>query len=446
MATPDRLDLLDDILARVRKAGADAADAVVVSSASLSVAHRLGKSEGIERAESADLGLRVMVGRRQAMASSTDLSEEGLARLCEQAVAMARAASEDPWCGLADEGTLAKTIPDLDIAAAGEPEPEWLQDQAAKAEDAARAVKGVTNSEGAEAGWSRSHVALATSGGFRGAYAGTHYGVSTSVIAGTGTAMQTDYDFTSATHADGLADAAAIGRNAGERAVRRLNPRKAATARVPVVFENRLAGRLLRALAGAIAGPSIARGTSFLKGAMGTALFPSSVTIVDDPHRRRGLRSRPFDGEGVANSRRAIIDGGVLTTWLLDSASARQLGLATTGHASRGTSLPPSPSPTNFYMEPGPQSFAELIADIHQGLLVTELMGMGVNGVTGDYSQGAAGFWIENGEVAYPVSEITIASNLKDMYRGLTAASDLVFRSGMDAPALRIEAMTVAGK
>jgi PmbA protein len=258
--------------------------------------------------------------------------------------------------------------------------------------------------------------------------------------------MQTDYDFTSATHSDGLADAAAIGRNAGERAVRRLNPRKAATARVPVVFENRLAGRLLRALAGAIAGPSIARGTSFLKGAMGTALFPSSVTIVDDPHRRRGLRSKPFDGEGVANARRAIIDGGVLTSWLLDSASARQLGLATTGHASRGTSSPPSPAPTNFYMEPGTQSFAELIADVRQGLLVTELMGMGVNGVTGDYSQGAAGFWIENGELAYPVSEITIASNLKDMYRSLTAASDLVFRSGMDAPALRIEAMTVAGK
>jgi PmbA protein len=446
MATPDRLDLLHDILARVLKAGADAADAVVASSAAVSVAHRLGRSEGIERAESADLGLRVMVGKRQAMASSTDLSPEGLTRLCDQALAMAKVASEDPWCGLADADALAKSIPDLDIAEAGEPEPEWLQEQAAKAEDAARAVKGVTNSEGAEAGWSRAHVALATSGGFRGSYAGTHYGISTSVIAGTGTGMQTDYDFTSATHANGLADAEAIGRNAGERAVHRLNPRKASTAKVPVVFENRLAGRLLRALAGAIAGPSIARGTSFLKGAMGKEIFPAAVTIVDDPHRRRGLRSKPFDGEGVANGRRAIIDKGVLTTWLLDSASGRQLGLKTTGHASRGTSSPPSPSPTNFYMEPGTQTFAELIADIRQGLLVTELMGMGVNGVTGDYSQGAAGFWIENGEVAYPVSEITIASNLKDMFKGLTAASDLVFRSGMDAPALRIEAMTVAGK
>jgi PmbA protein len=359
---------------------------------------------------------------------------------------MARAAPDDPWCGLADAAALATSLPDLDIAEDGEPTPEHLQELAAAAEDAARAVKGVTNSEGGEAGWSRREIALAATNGFRGAYAVTSHGLSASVIAGSGTGMERDYDYTTATHAADMIDAAAIGRNAGERAVRRLNPRKAATAKVPVVFENRLAGRLLSSLAGAISGPSIARGTSFLKTALGTEVFAPAITVIDDPHRRRGLRSKPFDGEGVANARRAIIDKGVLTTWLLDSASARQLGLATTGHAARGTSSPPSPAPTNFYMEPGALSFDELIADIRQGLLVTELMGMGVNGVTGDYSQGAAGFWIENGAVAYPVSEITIASNLKDMYRALTAGSDLVFRSGMDAPSLRLEGMTVAGK
>lgn len=443
---PDRLDLLDDMLARAKRAGADAADAVFVSSASLSVAQRMGRSEGIERSESGDLGLRVFIGKHQAMASSTDLSPAGLTRLAEQVLAMARAAPDDPWSGLADAAALATTVPDLDIAEAGEPTPEHLLELAAAAEDAARAVKGVTNSEGGEAGWSRREISLAASNGFRGAYAVTSHGLSASVIAGSGTAMERDYDYSSATHAADLLDAATIGRCAGERAVRRLNPRKAATARVPVVFENRLAGRLLSALAGAISGPSIARGTSFLKTALGTEVFAPAITIIDDPHRRRGLRSKPFDGEGVANGRCAIIDKGVLTSWLLDSTSARQLGLATTGHAARGTSSPPSPSPTNFYMEAGTQSFDDLIGDIKQGLLVTDLMGMGVNGVTGDYSQGAAGFWIENGVLAYPVSEITIASNLKDMYRALTAGSDLVFRSGMDAPSLRIEGMTVAGK
>jgi PmbA protein len=442
----DHLDLLDDLLARARREGADTADAVAVAATAISVAHRLGKPEGIERAESADLGLRVMIGRRQAMASTTDLSEDGRARLVDQVLTMARIAPEDPWCGLADPALLAKDIPELDIAEAGEPSADDLAIMAAEAEDAARAVKGVTNSEGAEAGWSRRHIALATSGGFAGNYAATRYGLSASVLAGSGTLMETDYDYSAATHRDGLAAPGNVGRTAGERAVRKLNPRKASTAKLPVVFENRLSGRLLRALAGAISGPAIARGTSFLKSALGTAVFAPGINIIDDPHRRRGLASKPFDGEGVANARCAVIDKGVLTTWLLDSSSARQLGLASTGHAARGTASPPSPSPSNFYMEAGAKTFKDLIGDIRQGLLVTELMGMGVNGVTGDYSQGAAGFWIENGEVAYPVSEITIASNLKDMFRTLEPASDLVFRAGTDAPSLRIEAMTVAGK
>ncbi len=442
----NRLDLLAAVLARAKTLGADAADAVVVDSTAISVAHRLGKPEGIERAESADLGLRVFLGKRQAVASTTDLRPEGIDGLAEQALAMVRAAPDDKWCGLADPALLARDIPDLDIADAAEPAPERLQEMAAAAEDAARAHSGITNSEGGEAGWSRRHVALANSDGFTGAYAATHAGISVSVLAGSGTGMERDYDYESKTHLADLGDPAALGRSAAERTLRRLNPRKAATARVPVVFENRLAGRLLRALAGAIAGPTIARGTSFLKSAMGKEIFPSAITIVDDPHRRRGLHSKPFDGEGVANRRTVLVENGVLKTWLLDSTSARQLGLATTGHAARGTSSPPSPAPTNLYMEPGAVTFAELIADIKAGLLVTELMGMGVNAVTGDYSQGAAGFWIENGALAYPVSEITIAANLKDMFRNLAAASDLVFRSGTDAPSLRIEGMTVAGK
>lgn len=442
----DHLDMLDDLIARARKAGADAADAVAVSSTSLSIAHRLGKAEGVERAEATDLGLRVFLGKRQAIASTTDFSAAGLNRTVEQAMSMVKVAPDDPWCGLADEKDLARDIADLDIAGADEPDPLTLTALAGEAEDAARAIAGVTNSEGSEAGWSRSDIALATSGGFRGGYASGHYGLSVSVLAGTGTGMETDHAFSAAVHMEDLRPAAEIGREAGNRAVARLNPRKVSTQRVPVVFENRLSGRLLRALAGAISGPSIARGTSFLKDALGKEIFAPDITVIDDPHRRRGLRSKPFDGEGVANTRRAIIDKGTLTTWLLDSTSARQLGLTSTGHAARGTSSPPSPAPTNFYMEPGRLGRDELIGDITDGLFVTDLMGMGVNGVTGDYSQGAAGFWIENGKIAYPVSEITIASNLKEMFRAMTAGSDLEFRSGTDAPSLRIEGMTVAGK
>ncbi len=442
----DHLDMLYDLIARARKAGADAADAVAVSSTSLSVTHRLGKAEGVERAEATDLGLRVFLGKRQAIASTTDFSAAGLDRTVEQAMSMVKVAPDDPWCGLADEKDLAHDMPDLDIGGTDEPDALTLTALAAEAEDAARAVAGVTNSEGAEAGWSRGDIALATSTGFRGGYASGHYGLSVSVLAGTGTGMETDHAFSAAVHAGDLKAAAELGREAGNRAVARLNPRKVSTQRVPVVFENRLSGRLLRALAGAISGPSIARGTSFLKDALGKEIFAPDITVIDDPHRRRGLRSKPFDGEGVANARRAIIDKGTLTTWLLDSTSAHQLGLASTGHAARGTSSPPSPSPTNFYMEPGRLGRDELIKDIGNGLFVTDLMGMGVNGVTGDYSQGAAGFWIENGEIAYPVSEITIASNLKDMFRAMTAGSDLEFRSGTDAPSLRIEGMTVAGK
>jgi PmbA protein len=439
------LSLLDDLIAKARRAGAEAADAVLFEGVSLSHAQRLGRVEKLERSESYDLGLRVLLGRRQAIVSSNDRGREQLDELVTRAVAMAKAVPEDPYCGLASPEELARQWPSLDMSDPVEPAPERLIERAAAAEDAARAVKGVTNSEGAEAGWSRSMVALAASNGFAGSYAGTGHSVSVAVLAGQGTAMERDYDFTSAVHAADLRDPAEVGRSAGERTVRRLGARKVRTCQCPVVYDPRVAGGLLRHLVGAISGPAIARGTSFLKDKLGERIFPAGVNVIDDPHRPRGLRSKPFDAEGVANGGRAVIEDGVLTTWLLDLSSARQLGLRTTGHASRGTSSPPGPAPTNLWLAPGTLSREALLREIDDGFYVTELMGMGINGVTGDYSRGAAGFWIEKGELAYPVSEVTVAGNLKDMFRALTAADDLVFRYGVDAPTVRIDGLTVAG-
>jgi PmbA protein len=358
---------------------------------------------------------------------------------------MARAVPEDPFCGLADPAEITREWPLLDMLDPAEPGADTLIERARAAEDAAMAVPGVTNSEGAEAGWGRSRIALAASNGFAGAYAGSSHGVSASVIGGSGTQMERDYDYSSAVYAADLRDPAEIGRSAGERAVKRLGARKMPTGRVPVVFDPRVARGFISHLLGAISGPSIARGTSFLKEKLGQRIFPEAITLTEDPHRPRGHRSKPFDAEGLANRRRALIDRGVLTTWLMDLRSARQLGLKSTGHASRGTASPPGPSATNIWIEPGAISPADLMADIKSGFFVTELMGMGVNGLTGDYSRGAAGFWIENGEIAFPVSEMTVAGNLKDMFARLTAADDLEFRTGADSPTLRIDDLTVAG-
>jgi PmbA protein len=406
----------------------------------------LDKPERLERSESNDLGLRVLVGKKQAIVSSSDRSKAALDELVERAVAMARAVPEDPYCGLADSDQLAHGWGDLDLADPIEPSVEQLIAMAQEAEAAAMAVAGITNSEGAEAGWGRSEIALVASNGFAGAYARTSHSISVSVLAGEGAAMERDYDYTSAVHAADLRKPAEIGKSAGERAVRRLNPRKGETATLPIVLDSRIAGGMVSALAGAISGPSIARGTSFLKDSMGEALFGPDIAIVDDPSLPRGVRSRPFDGEGVAPIRRSLVDGGRLMTWLLDLRSARQLGLATTGHAARGAGGPPSPSPSNLALMPGPKSPAELIGEIENGLYITEMMGMGVNGVTGDYSRGATGFWIENGQLTYPVSEMTVAGNLKEMFRRLTPASDLERRYGIDAPTVRIDGMTVAGR
>jgi len=437
--------ILATLLDGARRAGADAADALYVEGVSSSVSYRLGKLEDVERAENYDLGLRVFVGQKVAFVSSTDFSQDALAALPGRAVTMAKLAPEDRFAGLAPQDRLAKDVPELDLEDGEEPSAESLIERARSVEGAALAVKGVTNSEGGGASFSRSAVALATSTGFYGRYAATSHNIGVAVLAGTGTGMERDYDYAGARHASDLRAAEEIGRTAGEKAVKRLNPRSMPSQAIPVVFHPDEAAGLLGHFAGAISGAAIARGVSFLKDRLGQAVFANGIKVMDDPHRRRGLRSKPFDGEGVANQRTALIDDGKLTTWLLDCASARQLGLQTTGHAARGTGGPPSPSTTNLYLEAGRLSPAELIADIKQGFYVTELMGMGVNGVTGDYSRGAAGFWIENGQIAFPVSEVTIAGNLKDMFARLTPASDLQFRHGTNSPTVRIEGMTLAG-
>ena len=439
------INLLNDLVAKAKKAGADAADAVAVAGTSLAHTRRLGKTEKLERSESQDLGLRVFVGKQQAMVSSSDRAPATLDALVERAVAMARAIPEDPFCGLADPAEITRTLPALDMLDPEEPSAETLIERARAAEEAALAVPGITNSEGADAGWGRSRVALVASNGFAGSYAGSHHGVSASVIAGSGTGMERDYDFASAVYGADLRRPEEIGREAGERAIKRLGARKMPTGKVTVIFDPRVARSFISHLLGSISGPSIARGTSFLKDRLGQRIFPDAITITEDPHRQRGLRSRPCDGEGMANQRRALIDQGVLTTWLLDLRSARQLGMKSTGHAARGTASPPSPAATNVWIEPGAQTPQELYADVNSGFYVTELMGMGVNGVTGDYSRGAAGFWIENGALAFPVSELTVAGNLKDMFARMVAANDLEFRTGADSPTLRIDDLTVAG-
>ncbi len=441
----DHLNRLEDLLKAARAAGADAADAVYVEGDSLSHSQRLGAVEMIERAEGRDLGLRVFVGRRQASVSATEIAPETFAALAERAIAMARAVPEDPYCGIAGAGRIASVPPDFEMADAVEPPADLLIARASEAEDAARAIEGVTNSEGAQASWSRTRVFLAATNGFAGSYARSSHSVGVSVVAGAGSDMQTDYDYHTAVFSADLMAPAEIGRSAGERAVARLGARPVKTVKAPVVFDPRVAGSLLRHLLGAINGASVARGTSFLKDRLGEPVMASGLSVIEDPHRPRGLRSKPFDGEGLANRRSALVDSGVLTTWLLDLRSARQLELAPTGHASRGTSGPPSPAATNVYLEAGAVSRQDLLAGIDSGLYVTEMIGMGVNGVTGDYSRGAGGYWIDKGELAFPVTELTIAGNLRDMFRAITPADDLDLRYGIDAPTLRVDGMTIAG-
>ncbi|RED16259.1 TldD/PmbA family protein [Parasphingopyxis lamellibrachiae] len=437
---------VSDLVTSAKNAGADAADVLYSGGVSTEVQVRLGELEDVQRSEGEEIGLRFFVGQRSASVSSSDLSADALATLVERAAAMAREAPEDAYAGLAPADRLFhNALPDLDIDDGCDAEPEALRASALEAEDAARAVDGVTNSEGGGASASRSIMALATSHGFCGGYQASNYGCSASVIAGEGSDMQRDYAYRTARHLADLDSAASIGRRAAERTVARLNPAKLPSGAMPVVFDPRVSGGLLGHLIGAITGSAITRGTSFLRDCLGEQVFQTGVSVLDNPLRKRGLRSRPFDGEGLPVAESAIIDDGVLTSWLLDSASARQLGLEPTGHAKRGIGGPPGAGTSNLHMKAGAVSRDDLIADIAQGVLVTELIGMGVNPVTGDYSRGASGFLIENGEIGAPVAEITIAGNLKDMFRELTPADDLEIIRGVDAPTLRIDGMMVAG-
>ena len=428
------------------KAGADAADVLYVGDGSTGVQVRLGELEDVHRSEGEEIGLRFFVGSRSASVSSSDLSQEALSALVQRAAAMAREAPEDPYAGLAPESRLLRAGgPDVDGDDGLDPAPAELKARALQMEEAARAVSGVTNSEGAGASSGRTVVAVATSHGFCRGYMTSGYSGSVSVIAGTGSDMQRDYAGHAARHYQDLEDPETLGRLAATRAVARLNPAKLPSGTVPVIFDPRVGNSLIGHLVAAITGSAIARKTSFLLGREDELLFPENVTIREDPHKRRGLRSRPFDGEGVATSARDLIAGGRLTGWLMDSASARQLGLEPTGHASRSVGGPPGIAPTNVDLLPGAASKQDLIGDIKRGLYVTALIGQGVNPVTGDYSRGASGFIIENGEIAAPVAEITIAGNLIEMFRELGAADDLEQRQSVNVPTLRVEGMTVAG-
>ncbi|HZL39294.1 MAG TPA: TldD/PmbA family protein [Pseudolabrys sp.] len=439
-------DRAERLVKAARAAGADSADAVAVRGMSLSIEVRDGAVEESESAEGDDLGLRVLVGKRQAVVSTNDTASDGSAALAERAVAMARATPEDKYAGLADEALLAHDFPDLDLIDPDLPSVAQLEAMARTAEQAGMAVKGVAKSGGASASAGIGGMVLVTSTGFRGAYLGSSHGVSMTAIAGTGTGMERDYDYSSVRHASDLESPEKTGRTAGERAVERVNPRKVTTRKVPVVLDPRVAGSLVSHLASAVNGASVARKTSFLRDKMGEKLFAGGIRIIDDPLRKRGLRSHPFDGEGVAGKTLALIDDGVLRSWILDCATARELGLTTTGHASRGVSSTPSPGASNLHLEAGSLSPKALIADITDGFYVTDLIGMGVNMVTGDYSRGASGFWIENGQRTYAVSEVTIAGHLLDIFRSLTPASDLEFRYGINAPTVRLEGLTVAGQ
>ncbi|EHK55492.1 peptidase U62 modulator of DNA gyrase [Mesorhizobium alhagi CCNWXJ12-2] len=443
--TPDAAKLTDRVAALVeaaKAAGADAADAVAVRGRSTSVSVRLGKVEGTEASESDDVSLRVFIGQRVASVSATAASDPKT--LAERAVAMAKVSPEDPFQGLADASLLASKIRDLDLFDPTAVSAEKLKEDALAAEEAALAVPGVTNSSGSSASAGLGGLVLATSHGFLGHYVGTRFSRSASVIAGEGTGMERDYEFSSRQHFVDLDSPQWVGRRAAERAVRRLNARKAKTGPVNVVFDPRVARGIASHLAGAINGASVARKTSFLRNMMGKQVAAAAITVIDEPLRVRGQASRPFDGEGVEGQKLTMVEQGVLKHWFLSTSAAKELGLKTNGRGSRsGSSV--SPSSTNLSIEPGERTPEELIASLKTGFYVTEVFGQGVNMITGEYSRGASGFWIENGELAYPVSEVTIASNLKDMFLNMVPASDLDRNFATAAPTLLIEGMTLAG-
>ena len=439
--------LLHEVVATALKAGADAAEAVFAQRQSLSISVREGDLEEVEREEARDLGLRVFVGRQSATVSGSDISAEGRAKLIERVVAMARLAPEDPFASLAASEHLARApFPELDLFDPTEPSAEALEAIAREAEVGARSVAGVTNSDGGSASWSSATWRLVTSAGFSGLHEASGFGVSASAIAGEGAGMERGGEGRSTRHQADLPPALGIGETAGRMAVARLNARKIDSTTAPVIFENRLAMSLISPLIGAISGPAIARGSSFLKDKLHQAIFAKGVNLIDDPHRARGLGSAPFDDEGVACRRRALIEDGVLTTWLLNTSSARQLGLETTGHASRGLAGPSGVSTHNLTLQPGTQDLAGLMADAGSGLFLTSMFGPALNGNTGDWSVGCSGFWFENGQIAYPVAEITVAGNLIDIYARLIPGADLEYRGASNSPSLLVDGLAIAGK
>jgi len=440
-----KLDKMQKLLSAAKKCGATDAEVIIIEGSSVSVGRRMGEIESLIRSESQDIGLRVFVDKKSSIVSSSDTSAEALQKMAERAIAMAKSVPEDKFCGIANESEVAKTFPDLDIYDPTEVSVEDMLKYADEVEQAALDYKGITNSDGADFSSSKGEFCYIASNGFMGGYKSSDFSASVSVVAGSKADMQTDYDFDSTAYFSDLKDFSLIGRNAAMRAVKALNPKKIKTGKMPIVFDNRVSKTIVSSLASAISGSAVARGTSLLKDKMGEQIFSGNINIIDDPFMLRGNRSYPFDAEGIAPQKRAIIENGILQGWFLDLSCARQLGLKSTGNATRGVSSPPSPKPANLYMQAGDISFDELIADIKEGLFVTEMMGKGMSIVTGDYSRGARGFMIENGKITYPVAEVTIAGNLIDMWKNCTPADDLEFKNGIDAPSIRVEEMTVAG-
>ncbi|WP_138936177.1 TldD/PmbA family protein [Roseovarius arcticus] len=441
-------DLAQALLAAARRAGADSCDAMVATGASQVIDVRGGKLEQAERSEATDVGLRVLIGQRQASVSSSDIRPETLDILAERAVAMAREAPEDPHAGLADPGQLATA---WDIAAlelvdpAPEPEPAELQRRAAEAEAAALAVPGVAQVQASTAGYDRRRIWMAASNGFAANHTRTDWYVSCSAIAGTGTGMERDSDGDARIWDADLRSADDIGARAGARAAERLGARRPKTGAYPVLFDERISTSLIGHLLGAANGAAVARGATWLRDKLGQQVLPDALSIFEEPHRPRVAGSRPYDGEGLETQRRAIVDGGVLTGWVLDLASARQLGMQSTANAKRGIGGVPRPGTWNIALTQGDASRADLIRDMGTGLLVTSMIGSTINSNTGDYSRGASGFWIENGEIAYPVNELTIAGNLHEMLMRMTPANDARTHLSSVVPSLLVEGMTLAG-
>lgn len=440
----DAINIASDLVKKAKELGADKADAVMVESVDMAVGYRMQQQEELERAENQAIGLRVIIGKQQAIVSATDVSSGSLNELASRAISMARNAPEDEFSSFVETEQMVSELADLDLYDGKQPTAEQMQSQALAAEKAALDIEGITNSEGGSSSYARNIITMANSNGLAKSYRTSSSSLSVCVIAGEGTSMERDYDYTVACHAGDLRAAAEIGKKAAEKTLRRLNPVKIKTCEVPVVFDKEISRGLVGSLASALNGVSIAKGTSFLKDKMGQQVFRDNINIIDNPQIKRALGSKPCDGEGIKGEELSLIENGKLQNWILDLRSAKQLGLQTNGRASRGIGSSPRPSCTNLYMENGDVSFKDLIADIKEGFYVTDVFGMGVSTVTGDYSQGASGFWIKNGEIIHSVNELTIASNLGDMFLNMIAANDLEIKYSVNAPTLCIEKMTVA--